>query len=330
MSTTPSRDSGMAPTPVVPTPLAPVPVQQGSASTMPSISLPPRSPQREGWLRRQRSVTDMAVTVIAILSTAAVLVPLVAILGYLIFKGASSLNWAFFTHVPAPVGQAGGGMANAIVGSAVVLGIASVMGIPLGIGAGVFLAEYGRGGMFGNIVRFTADVLNGVPSIVMGIAAYALIVAHQHHFSAFAGGVALAIMMVPTITRTTEEMLATVPSSLREAALGLGVPKWRTILSVSLRTASPGIITGCMLAFARVAGETAPLLFTALGNQFWSARVDQPIAALPLQIFVYAESPYDEWHRLAWAGALVLIVLIMVSVTLVRIFANRGVLKGGR
>jgi phosphate transport system permease protein len=151
----------------------------------------------------------------------------------------------------------------------------------------------------------------------------------QKHFSAFAGGVALAIMMVPTITRTTEEMLATVPHAIREAALGLGVPKWRTVLSVSLRTASPGIITGCMLAFARVAGETAPLLFTALGNQYWSIRFNEPIAALPLQIFVYANSPYDEWHRLAWAGALVLIVLIMVSVTLVRIFANRGVLKGG-
>ncbi len=331
MSATPTPGGRPEGTSVVPTPTASMPAPSaGAANHLPSISLPPRSPGRETWLKRQRTTMDLLVTGIAILSTAVVLVPLIAILGYLIFKGASSLNWAFFTHVPAPVGQSGGGMANAIVGSAVVLGVASLMGIPFGIGAGVFLAEYGRGGVFGNIVRFTADVLNGVPSIVMGIAAYALIVAHQHHFSAFAGGVALAIMMVPTITRTTEEMLATVPSSLREAAFGLGVPKWRTILSISLRTASPGIITGCMLAFARVAGETAPLLFTALGNQFWSARLDQPIAALPLQIFVYAESPYDEWHRLAWAGALVLIVLIMVSVTLVRIFANRGVLKGGR
>lgn len=329
MSASPTQGRGF--TNVAPVPVAAVPREPATpAPGLPNISLPPRTPQRESWLKRRRTATDLAVTGLAVLSTALVLVPLVAILGYLIFKGASSLNWAFFTRLPAPVGQSGGGMANAIVGSAVVLGIASVFGIPLGIGAGVFLAEYGRGGVFGNVVRFTADVLNGVPSIVMGIAAYALIVAHQHHFSAFAGGVALAIMMVPTITRTTEEMLATVPSSLREAAFGLGVPKWRTILSVSLRTASPGIITGCMLAFARVAGETAPLLFTALGNQFWSLRTDQPIAALPLQIFVYAESPYDEWHRLAWAGALVLIVLIMVSVTLVRIFANRGVLKGGR
>jgi phosphate transport system permease protein len=164
----------------------------------------------------------------------------------------------------------------------------------------------------------------------MGIAAYALIVAHQHHFSGFAGGIALAIMMVPTITRTTEEMLSTVPQMVREAALGLGIPKWRTTISISLKTALPGIITGCMLAFARVAGETAPLLFTALGNQFWNMNLNQPMAALPLQIFAYAVSPYDEWHRLAWAGALVLIVMIMVAVTLVRVFAGRGVLKGGQ
>lgn len=277
----------------------------------------------------RRSAANHLVTTLAILSTVVVLVPLVAILGYLLYKGASSLNLAFFTHVPAPVGQQGGGMANAIVGSGVILGLASLLGIPVGIGAGVYLAEYGQGRLLGNVIRFTADVLNGVPSIVMGMAAYALIVAKQQHFSAFAGGVALAIMMVPTITRTTEEMLATVPHAVREAALGLGIPKWRTVISVSLRTASPGIITGCMLAFARVAGETAPLLFTAFGNQFWSFNLNQPIAALPLQIFVYAVSPYDEWHRLAWAGALVLIAMIMISVTLVRIFANRGALKGG-
>ncbi len=294
------------------------------------MGLPPRSPASLAWRNRWRRFLDYGVTGVAVLSTVAVMVPLVAILGYLVYKGASSLNLNFFTKIPAPVGDPGGGMANAIVGSMLVLLLGSGMGIPLGIGAGVFLAEYGRDQWFGHAVRFTADVLNGVPSIVMGIAAYALIVAKQHHFSAFAGGVALAIMMVPTITRTTEEMLATVPSSLREAAFGLGVPKWRTIVSISLRTASPGIITGCMLAFARVAGETAPLLFTAFGNQFWSFNMRQPIAALPLQIYTYAISPYDEWHRLAWAGALVLIALIMASVTLVRIFANRGTLKGGR
>jgi phosphate transport system permease protein len=293
------------------------------------MSLLVRSPSVERFVRMKRSATNHAVTGIAVLSTVVVLVPLFAILGYLIFKGASSLNLAFFTKVPVPVGESGGGMANAIIGSGVILALASAMGIPFGIGAGVFLAEYGAGSKLANAVRFTADVLNGVPSIVMGIAAYALIVARQQHFSGFAGSVALAIMMVPTVARTTEEMLATVPSSVREAALGLGIPKWRTVMSVSLRTASPGIITGCMLAFARVAGETAPLLFTALGNQFFGVNLNQPMAALPLQIYVYAQSPYDEWHRLAWAGALVLIILIMVSVTLVRIVANRGVLKGG-
>jgi phosphate transport system permease protein len=277
----------------------------------------------------RRTVTNYFISGLSVLATIIVIVPLLAILFYLIYKGASSLNLAFFAHIPAPVGESGGGMANSIVGSGIILLLASLMGIPIGIAAGVYLAEFGRGRALATAVRFTADVLNGVPSIVMGIAVYSLIVVRQSHFSALAGGVALAIMMVPTITRTTEEMLATVPHAIREAALGLGVPKWRTAISVSLRTASPGIITGCMLAFARVAGETAPLLFTALGNQFWSFKLSEPIAALPLQIYVYAISPYDEWHRLAWAGALVLIVMIMVSVTLVRIFANRGVLKGG-
>lgn len=291
-------------------------------------ALPERSEHMERAIRARRTFTNHLVTGLAVLSTAIVLVPLVAILGYLIYKGASSLNLDFFTKVPAPVGEPGGGMANSIVGSGIILAVASAMGIPLGIAGGVYLAEYGRNGLMGNLIRFTADVLNGVPSIVMGIAAYGLIVVH-YKFSALAGGVALAIMMVPTITRTTEEMLATVPHMLREAALGLGIPKWRTIFSISLRTAMPGIITGCMLAFARVAGETAPLLFTAFGNNFWNFKLTQPMAALPLQIYVYALSPYDEWHRLAWAGALVLIVLIMLSVTLVRLYANRGVLKGG-
>jgi len=275
-----------------------------------------------------RYAVNHAVTGLAVLSTLLVVAPLVAILIYLVYMGSSSLNLAFFTKIPAPVGETGGGMANAILGSGIVLGLCSVMGIPVGIAAGVYLAEFGRGKALASAIRFTADVLNGVPSIVMGIAIYSLIVMRQQHFSAFAGGVALAIMMVPTITRTTEEMLATVPHAIREAALGLGVPKWRTVLSVSLKTASPGIITGCMLAFARVAGETAPLLFTAFGNQFCSFRLNEPIAALPLQIYVYAMSPYDEWHRLAWAGSLVLIVMIMVAVTLVRIYASRGVLKG--
>jgi phosphate transport system permease protein len=276
----------------------------------------------------RRTAANYFVSSLSVLATIIVIIPLIAILFYLVYKGASSLNLAFFTRPPAPVGESGGGMANAIVGSGIILGLASLMGIPIGIAAGVYLAEFGRGKPFATAVRFTADVLNGVPSIVMGISVFTLLVKGRH-FSALAGGVALAIMMIPTITRTTEEMLATVPHAIREAALGLGVPKWRTAVSISLRTASPGIITGCMLAFARVAGETAPLLFTAFGNQFWSLKLNEPIAALPLQIYVYAISPYDEWHRLAWAGSLVLIVMIMVSVTLVRIFANRGVLKGG-
>jgi phosphate transport system permease protein len=283
------------------------------------------------WVRfntARRYATNHLITGLAVLSTVLVIVPLVAILIYLIYMGASSLNLDFFTKIPAPVGETGGGMANAIVGSGIVLALASLIGVPVGIAAGVYLAEFGRGKLLAGAIRFTADVLNGVPSIVMGISIYALIVKPQQHFSAFAGGVALAVMMVPTIARTTEEMLATVPHAIREAALGLGVPKWRTVLSVSLKTASPGIITGCMLAFARVAGETAPLLFTAFGNQFWSFKLTEPIAALPLQIYVYAVSPYDEWHRLAWAGSLVLIVMIMVAVTLVRIYASRGVLKG--
>ena len=298
-----------------------LPITAGNSPERPSLRL-------SAGNRRRRSAVNLFVSGLAILATALVITPLVAILGYLLYKGASSLNLAFFTHIPAPVGESGGGMANSIVGSGIVLALASLMGIPVGIAAGLYLAEFGRGTRIASAVRFTADVLNGVPSIVMGISIYALIVLRQKHFSALAGGIALAIMMVPTITRTTEEMLLIVPNAVREAALGLGVPKWRTAISISLRTASPGIITGCMLAFARVAGETAPLLFTAFGNQFWSFRLNQPIAALPLQIFVYAISPYDEWHRLAWAGALVLIVLIMVSVTLVRIFAGRGVMKG--
>ena len=275
-----------------------------------------------------RNVGDKFATVLTILATIIVISPLIAIFAYLLYKGASSLNVNFFTKIPAPVGETGGGMANAIVGSGVLLAIGSAIGVPIGIAAGIFLAEFGRGRMLANAVRFTADVLNGVPSIVMGVAVYALIVLPQKHFSALAGGVALGIMMIPTITRTTEEMLLMVPHPIREAALGLGVPNWRAVLSITLRTASPGVITGCMLAFARVAGETAPLLFTAFGNQFWSVAVNQPIAALSLQIYVYALSPYDEWHRLAWAGALVLISLIVISVSLVRYVTTRGVLKG--
>jgi phosphate transport system permease protein len=275
-----------------------------------------------------RRIKSGIVSGLALLATIIVIAPLIAILFYLLKQGVTSLNWDFFTKIPVPAGESGGGMENAIVGSAVILALASLIGIPLGIGAGIYLAEYAGSTRMGNLVRFTADVLNGVPSIVMGIAIYALIVLPQKHFSAFAGGVVLGVMMVPTVTRTTEEMLRMVPHAIREAALGLGVPAWRSVLTISLRTASAGIVTGCMLAFARVAGETAPLLFTAFGNSFQSTSLNEPIAALPLQIFVYAVSPYDEWHRLAWAGALVLIVLIIASVALVRYVVSRGTLKG--
>jgi phosphate transport system permease protein len=293
---------------------------------MASTVMPP--PLRAGASNRfMRVLVNHLATVAAIGSTILVMAPLIAIFAYLLFKGASSLNLAFFTQIPKPVGEVGGGMANSILGSGILLAIASLMGVPIGIAGGIYIAEFGRNKRLANMVRFTADVLNGVPSIVMGITVYTLLVAGRG-FSALSGGVALGIMMIPTITRTTEEMLLMVPLNVREAALGLGVPNWRSVLSITLRTASPGVITGCMLAFARVAGETAPLLFTAFGNQYWSTSLNQPIAALPLQIFVYALSPYDEWHRLAWAGALVLIVLIVVSVALVRYVAGRGVLKG--
>jgi phosphate transport system permease protein len=277
--------------------------------TVPSVS----------WRRR---IVDHAMTAVATLTVILVLVPLIAIFGYLVYRGIGSINWAFLTQTPKPVGEPGGGMANAIVGSAFILTIASVVGVPVGIGAGIYLAEFGRN-RFGDSIRFTADVLNGVPSIVIGIVAWSILV-RGRGFSALAGGMALAIMMIPTITRTTEEMLMLVPQALREAAYGLGIPRWRTAVSITLRTATSGVITGVMLAFARVAGETAPLLFTALGNTFWNLRYDQPTAALPLQIYSYAISPYDEWHRQAWAGALVLIVLIVSAVAAVRYAVRRG------
>jgi phosphate transport system permease protein len=284
--------------------------------------------RNSGRLRHYwRWIVDRAATLAAAAAVMVVLAPLLAIFGYLLYRGFGAVNLAFLTQVPKPVGETGGGMANAIVGSGLILAIASAIGVPVGIGAAIYLAEYGRG-RFANLVRFTADVLNGVPSILVGIIAYSLVVLKQSHFSAFAGGVALAIMMIPTITRSTEEMLLMVPQSIREAALGLGIPQWRATISITLRTATPGVITGIMLAFARVAGETAPLLFTTFGNQFWNLNPAQPTAALPLQIFAYAISPYEEWHQQAWAGALVLIVLIVGTVSAVRFVFRRAVFQG--
>ena len=292
-----------------------------SPSMLKSIEIPPVSL----W----RRLLDHLMTLLAVATVVMVITPLVAIFGYLVYRGVGSLNWAFLTQTPKPVGEAGGGMANAIVGSMFILGIGSLLGVPLGIGTGIYLSEFGRN-RFDDAIRFVSDVLNGVPSIVIGIVAYGIVVLRQKHFSALAGGVALAIMMIPTIARTTEEMLLLVPQAIREAAYGLGIPRWRTTLSITLRTATSGVITGVMLAFARVAGETAPLLFTAFGNQFWNFRVDQPTAALPLQIFTYAISPFDEWHRQAWAGALVLIILIVGAVSAVRLAVSRSTLAGAK
>jgi len=247
---------------------------------------------------------------VAALSFLAVLA-LVLILGDLVVKGASSLDWNFFTRNPVPAGQAGGGVANAIVGTAIIVGLAGLIGLPVGIGTGLFLAEYGSGRL-GWIVRFLADVLNGTPSIVIGIFAWSWLVKPMGHFSAFAGSVALAVLMVPMISRTTEEMVRLVPHSLREAALALGYPRWRASLRVVARTALAGIVTGCLIGIARVAGETAPLLFTALGNLNFTTDVAGPMQTLSLQIFTYATGPFEEWHRLAWAAALVLMALVLL------------------
>ncbi len=287
----------------------------------------PNNPAASALRRSRRRLFDHAATFVAGSAAVLVIAPLLAILAYLVYRGAGALNWEFLTNTPQPVGEPGGGMANAVVGSALILAVASALGVPVGIAAGIYLAEYGHGRL-GDLIRFTADVLSGVPSIVIGIAVYSLVVLRQKHFSALAGGAALAIMMLPTITRSTEEIVLMVPRAVREAGLALGIPRWRTTVSIVLRTATSGVITGVMLAFARVAGETAPLLFTAFGNQFWNLRLNQPTAALPLQIFAYAISPYDEWHRQAWAGALVLIALIVATVAVVRLVARRG-LAGG-
>ncbi len=249
---------------------------------------------------------------------------LLFILGYLLWYGGKSLNWAFFTRLPVPIGETGGGMANAIVGSAKLLLIASLVGIPIGVLGGVYLAEFG-GKTFSFIVRYTTDLLNGVPSIVMGIFVYTIIVIPMKHFSTFAGGVALGIMMVPIAVRTTEESLRGVPRVLREGALALGASKWKTVATVVMPAAMRGIVTGVMLTLARVAGETAPLLFTAFGNQFWSSGWNQPIASLPVMIYTYAISPYDDWHRQAWAAGLVLLALVLIANVGARLVVSRRI-----
>ncbi len=263
---------------------------------------------------QRRYFASRVMVVITYITAILATLPLIFILFHLAKQGASAISWSFFTEMPKPVGEAGGGMANAITGTLILISIACAVGLPIGIGAGLYLSEH-KGGRLAVVVRFLADVLNGLPSIVVGIFAWELFVAPFGHFSALAGGLALSVMMVPLVTRTTEEMLRLVPTTLREAALALGYTNLRTALTVTLRTALPGIVTGVLVAVARIAGETAPLLFTAFGNQFWSTSLREPIAALPLQIFTYAISPYDEWHAHAWAGAIVLIgIVIIISV----------------
>ena len=251
------------------------------------------------------------------------LAPLFFILANLVVKGAGSLSLDFFTRTPAPAGETGGGVAHAIVGTLMIVGVASLIGLPIGIAAGIYCAEY-PGNRLTWITRFVADVLNGTPSIVVGVFAWAWIVATQKHFSALAGSAALAMLMIPMVLRTSEEMIKLVPNSLREAALALGYPRWRTSLSVVIRTTLPGITTGALLAIARIAGETAPLLFTALGSQYLSFNLNQPMAALPLTVFNYATGPYEEWHRFAWAAALVLILVVFVLSLGARLAINRG------
>ncbi len=246
---------------------------------------------------------------------------LVWVLGYVLVNGARAVNLDFFTQLPKPVGEPGGGMANAIVGTLIVVAVGTLLSVPGGILAGIYLAEYGDN-RFADLVRFLAEVLTGIPSIVVGILAYALVVVPMQKFSALAGGVALAVIMLPTVVRTSEEMLRLVPGGLREASLALGAPRWKTILGIVLPTASAGLATGAMLAVARAAGETAPLLFTAFGNTFWNLSLVDPMAAVPLQVYQYAISPYDSWHAQAWAGALVLVVLVLALSAAVRVVAR--------
>jgi phosphate transport system permease protein len=264
-----------------------------------------------------RKIKSAAASGLAFVSAVVVIAPLGLVFFYLLSSGAKSVNWSFFTELPKPVGVVGGGMANAIVGSFELLALGSVVGVPVGVLGGVYLAEYGSA-RANSMLRFVADVLNGVPSIIWGVVVYGLIVLRFKSFSAYAGGLALGFIMIPLIMRTTEEVLLLVPAGYREASLALGIGRWKTIVHIVMKTASKGIMTGILLALARVAGETAPLLFTAFGNRFWNHDLREPIASLPLQIFSYAISPYDDWHRQAWAGALVLVVMIFFVNILVR------------
>jgi len=270
-----------------------------------------------GWRNNWRKLVNYVMFSLTGLCALITVGALFFILGYLLWHGGSALSWTFLTHLPTPVGEPGGGMANAIVGSAKLLLLASVFGIPIGFLGGVYLAEFG-GQSFSALVRYTADLLNGVPSIVMGILAFTIVVLPMKHFSTLAGSLALGVMMIPIAVRSTEEALRTVPMMLREGALALGASKWKTIATVAVPAARKGIITGIVLDIARVAGETAPLLFTAFSNRFWSPGWNQPTASLPVMVYTYAISPYDDWHRQAWAGGLVLLTLVLVANVIAR------------
>jgi phosphate transport system permease protein len=269
----------------------------------------------------RRKAVSAIVSTICFLCAIIVILPLALILFHLVRLGASSLDWNFLTHLPKPVGETGGGMANAIVGSFVLVTLAVLVGVPVGVLGGIYLSEFASPRLKWG-VRFTADILNGTPSIVWGIVVYALVVMPMKGASAWAGGLALGLIMIPLIIRTTEEMLALVPNSYREAALALGIPQWKSVLHIVLKTAGKGIVTGILLACSRIAGETAPLLFTASGNQFWSHSLAEPIASLPRQIYTYAIAPYDDWHRQAWAGALVLILFALAFNVAVRLITR--------
>ncbi len=305
---------------------APLPTPPDLVVARPSLRQRAVAERTQRSLRGRRAVNAVWLGLV-IVAAALATMPLVFILGHLVALGARSIDVAFFTQMPKSVGESGGGMVNAIAGTLMLVAMACAIGLPIGVGAGLYVAEH-RGGRYATLVRFLADVLNGLPSIVVGIFAWEFLVRPVKHFSALAGGVALGAMMIPMVLRTTEEMVLLVPSSLREAALALGYTRARTSLTIVLRTATAGIVTGALVAVARIAGETAPLLFTAFGNQFWSLKPSQPVAALPLQIFTYAVSPYDDWHRLAWAGALVLIAMVLVF-SLVARLVTRGRFAGG-
>ena len=273
---------------------------------------------RRDW-RRLKSRLMVGVMILAVIVAVS---PLLFILGTLVVRGLGSLNFDFFTKMPVPAGETGGGVAHAIAGTLLMVGGACLVGLPIGIGAGLYCAEYPTSKL-ATTTRFVADVMNGTPSIVVGVFAWTLIVARQKHFSGFAGAAALAMLMIPMVLRTSEEMIKLVPHSLREAALALGYTRWRTSLTIVVRTCLPGIVTGCLLATARIAGETAPLLFTALGSQFMGRSLNQPMAALPLTVFTYATGPYEDWHRIAWATALVLILVVFVLSVLARLATRR-------